>query len=101
LPNAEFLALLSSTTPSLSTRNATVPHLRARGLVNTGSMCFANAVLQLLVHSPPLWDLFRELGDLKGPHRAGAPETSDCAIPLVDATLSFFEEFVFKEPPPP
>ncbi|KAI0268541.1 hypothetical protein BGY98DRAFT_334976 [Russula aff. rugulosa BPL654] len=28
--------------------------------------CFANAVLQLLVNSPPFWNLFRELGDLKG-----------------------------------
>ena len=66
-------------------------------------MCFANAVLQLLVHSPPFWDLFRELGDLKGPRGAGVPETSDAATPLADATLRFFEEFLFKEkdqPPP-
>ena len=60
-------------------------------------MCFANAVLQLLVHSPPFWDLFRELGDLKGTRGAGLSETSDGVIPLVDATLNFFEEFRFKE----
>ena len=66
-------------------------------LVNTGSMCFANAVLQLLVHSPPFWHLSSELGNLKGPRGAGVPETSDGATPLVDAMLRFFEEFRFKE----
>ena len=101
LPNAESLALLSSATRSRSTGNAALPHLRARGLVNTGSMCFANAVLQLLVHSPPFWHLFRELGNLKGPRGAGVPETSDGATPLVDAMLRFLEEFRFKEKEPP
>jgi ubiquitin carboxyl-terminal hydrolase 10 len=64
-------------------------------------MCIANAVLQLLVHSPPFCDRFRELGDLKGPRGAGVSETSDGATPLVDATLRFFEEFMFKGEPPP
>ncbi|KAF8475266.1 hypothetical protein DFH94DRAFT_117972 [Russula ochroleuca] len=101
LPNAESLSPLSSTTPSHSTGNTALPRLRTRGLVNAGSMCIANAVLQLLVHSPPFWDLFRELGDLKGPRGAGVSETSDGATPLVDATLRFFEEFMFKGEPPP
>jgi Family of unknown function (DUF6535) len=102
LPDAESLTLLSSATPSRSTGNAAaLPHLRARGLVNTGNMCFANAVFQLLVHSPPFWELFKGLGDPKGPRRAGVPETSDGATPLVDATLKFFEEFMFEEQPPP
>jgi hypothetical protein len=71
--------------------------------VNTESMCFANAVLQLLVHSAPFWHPFRELDNLEGPRGSGVPETSDGATPLVDATLTFFEEFIFKEkePPPP
>ena len=93
-PGADSLALLSSTTPSSPTGNATLGHPRARGLVNTGGMCFANAVLQLLVHSPPFWNLFRELDDLKERREEG-PET-----PLTDATARFFAEFVFKEPPP-
>ncbi|KAF8475252.1 hypothetical protein DFH94DRAFT_635391 [Russula ochroleuca] len=101
LPNAESLALLRSTTPSRSTDNATLPRLRARGLVNTGSMCFVSAVLQLLVHSPPFWELFRELCDLKGQRGAGVPETDGGATPLVDATLRFLEEFTFKEKEPP
>ena len=63
-------------------------------------MFFANAVLHLLAHSPPFWDLFRELGDLKGRCGTGCPETGGGATPLVDATLRFFEEFKFKKTPP-
>ncbi|KAF8467101.1 hypothetical protein DFH94DRAFT_639069 [Russula ochroleuca] len=99
LPNAEFLSLLC-TTPSCPTGNTALPHLRARGLVNTGNMCFANAVLQLLVHSPPLWNLFRQLGDLKGLRVEGGPATGGGATPLVDATVRFFEEFMNKEKAP-
>ena len=101
LPNAEFLSLLGSTAPFLLTENATLPRLRARGLVNTGRMCFANAVLQLLVHSPSFWNLFREVAGLKGPRGVGGLETGGGATPLVDATVRFLEEFVFKEEPPP
>ncbi|KAF8484498.1 hypothetical protein DFH94DRAFT_235293 [Russula ochroleuca] len=88
-------------TPSHPTGNTTLPRLRARGLVNSGNMCFVNAVLHLLVHSPPFWNLFRELGDLKGQRGAGGPETGAGATPLVDATMRFFEEFMFKEEEPP
>jgi ubiquitin carboxyl-terminal hydrolase 10 len=65
-------------------------------------MCFVNAVLQLLVHSPPFWNLFRELGDLKGQCGEAGLDTRGGATPLVDATVRFFEEFMFKqnEPPP-
>ena len=91
LPGADSLAIFNSTSPSDPPGNATLTHPRARGLVNTGGMCFANAVLQLLVHSPPFWDLFRELDDLKDRHGEG-PET-----PLTGATIKFFKEFMFKE----
>jgi len=69
--------------------------------MNTGSLCFANAVLQLLVHFPPFWNLFKQLGDLKGQRGAGGPETGGGATPLVDAMVRFFEEFTFKEREPP
>jgi hypothetical protein len=100
LPNAEFLPLLGGTTSSRPTGDPAVPHIRARGLVNTGSMCFVNAVLQLLVHSPPFWNSFKELGDLKGQRGAGNQETGGGATPLVDATMRFFKEFMFKKEPP-
>lgn len=60
-----------------------------------------NAVLQLLAHSPPFLNLFRELGDLKGQRGAGGPQIGGGAAPLVDATVRFFEEFVIKEKEPP
>ena len=97
LPGAESITLPSTTTPFHPAGNTPLPRLRARGFVNIGGVCFSNAVLQLLVHSPPFWDVFRELGDLKGQLGAGGPET---ATPLVDATVRFFEEFIYKEKKP-
>ena len=99
-PNAEPHSILSGTEPSRLTGNATLPRLRVRGLVNTGSMCFANAVFQLLVRSPRFWDLFKELGDLKGQRGKGGPEIGG-ATPLIVATVKFFKEFMLKEEPPP
>ena len=97
LPNAESLSLLGSTAPSRQTGNVVLPLLRARGLVNTGNMCFVNAVLQLLVHSPSFWNLFGEPGDLKRRRGDGGPETRVGPTPLVDATVKFFEESTLKE----
>jgi hypothetical protein len=101
LPNAELLSLLDGTTPSRPIGNAALPCLRVRGLVNTGSMCFVNTVFQLLVNSPPLWNLFRQLGDLKGQRGTGCPESGGGATPLVDATIRLFDEFMNKEEEPP
>jgi ubiquitin carboxyl-terminal hydrolase 10 len=64
-------------------------------------MGFANAVLQLLIHSPPFWNLFWEIGEMKRQHEAGGPETGGGATPLVDAMVRFLEEFMFKEKEPP
>lgn len=96
-PRAKTLTV-SRTTPSCPTSIASLSHLRARGLINSGNMCYVNAVLQLLVHSPPLWNLFGELGELKRQLGVGeGPEGGGGATPLVDATVRFFEEFIFKE----
>ena len=98
LPNAELLAFLDGTTPSGPSDNAALPHLRARGLVNNGSMCFANAVLQLLVYSPPFWNLVWQLETLKERRGRGLePGGPGCATPLVDAMIRFFDEFVFRD----
>jgi hypothetical protein len=85
---------------SHQTGSSTLLRLRARGLVNTGNTCFANAVLQLLVNSPPFWNLFRELGNLKGQRRTAVPETGGGTTPLVDATVRFFKEFIVQEDSP-
>ena len=52
--------------------------------MNTGNMCLASAVLQVLVHSLPFWNLFRKLGYLNGQHGAGL------RLVMVDATMMFF-----------
>jgi ubiquitin carboxyl-terminal hydrolase 10 len=61
-------------------------------------MCFANAVLQLLVYCPPFWKLFKELGRLMGPRDRGEGQvTGGSATLLVDATVRFLEEFMYEE----
>ena len=97
-PCADSITLPSTTTSFHPTDNTSILRLPARGLVNTGGVCFSNAVLQLLAHTPTFWDAFRELGDLKG--RLGA-EDLETAAPLVDATMRFFKEFALKEKKPP
>jgi len=64
-------------------------------------MCFANAVLQLLVYCPAFWKLFRELDRLIGPRDGGEGQgTGGSATLLVDATVRFLEEFVYEEKTP-
>jgi hypothetical protein len=60
-------------------------------------MCLSNAVLQILVRSPPFWNLFKKLGSLKGQRGGGVSEADGGVIPLVDATTRFIEEFLVKE----
>ncbi|KAF9447579.1 cysteine proteinase [Macrolepiota fuliginosa MF-IS2] len=45
---------------------AATQRIRTRGLINSGNMCFANAVLQVLVYCLPFHKLFIELGRLLG-----------------------------------
>jgi hypothetical protein len=103
LPNAELLSLLNGMSLSSPPDNATPSRLRARILTNEGNMCFANAVLQLLVYCPPFWNLFNDLDRLTAQtgqrgqgegQRAGSVPT-----PLVDATVRLLDEFVHKEKP--
>ena len=89
----------SSIPASRPTDSATLPRLRARGLVNTGNICFVNAVLQLLVNLPPFWNLLSDLGDQMGQPGPGVPETGGGATPLLDATMRFFKEFIVQELP--
>jgi len=70
--------------------------------VNSGNKCFVNAVLQLLVHCPPFWNLFKDRDRLIGQQELVEglwQETGGSATPLVDATIKFLDEFVDKETP--
>jgi ubiquitin carboxyl-terminal hydrolase 10 len=80
--------------------------IRPRGLINSGNMCFANSVLQIMVYCPPFHRLFAELGKVLGGVGLGgisgvtsgngaAAEAS--AYPLVEATVDFLKEFVVDD----
>lgn len=104
----ELLALLSppagAPLPGTGT-GAGVLKIHPRGLVNSGNMCFATSVLQMLVYTPPFHRLFIELGRVletgkagkagreRGRERLGGEE----GAPLVDATVEFLREFAVKE----
>ncbi|KAJ3784246.1 hypothetical protein GGU10DRAFT_33639 [Lentinula aff. detonsa] len=77
-----------------SKAKVTPSQIHPRGLINTGNMCFANSVLQLLTYSPPFFRLFHELG------RIGMDEVKQASgirVPLVDATVEFLTEFIPEE----
>lgn len=68
-------------------------HIRPRGLVNSGNMCFANSVLQVLVYCPPFNRLFSELGRVLVGPVIGGSGGKEGGTPLVDATVEFLKEF--------
>ncbi|KAH8106914.1 hypothetical protein BXZ70DRAFT_915591 [Cristinia sonorae] len=74
--------------------SAPPPKIRPRGLINTGNMCFANTILQVLVYCPPFNRLFTEMGKyLTGPV-VGSQKDGPKATPLVDSTIQFLKEFM-------
>ncbi|KAJ7279682.1 hypothetical protein C8J57DRAFT_1125435 [Mycena rebaudengoi] len=85
---AEALALLSGAVLSPPADTPTT-RLLPRGLINTGNMCFANAVLQVLVYCAPFAQLFMRLRGLLGEGERGAA--------MVRATGDFLLEFVADE----
>ncbi|KAF8334570.1 hypothetical protein F5887DRAFT_1256417 [Amanita rubescens] len=97
---ADLIALLSGggnlPAAATTTTTTTIPTtIRPRGLVNSGNMCFANAVLQMLVYTPPVQKLFVELGRLKG-DKEKMKGSSD-KTPLVDAMIEFIKDFVVDD----
>jgi hypothetical protein len=100
LQGANLITLLSGTAPSHPADNNTTRRLRAPGIVNSGNKCFANSVLRLLVHCPPFWNLFKDQGRQVGQQGLGEghrQETGGGETPLVDATIKFLDESVYKE----
>lgn len=70
-----------------------LPKLRPRGIINTGNMCFANSVLQVLAYCPPFHRLFTELGKYISGPVVGSQKDGTKATPLVEATVQFLKEF--------
>ena len=80
--------------------------INTRGLVNSGNMCFANAVLQVLVYCPPFQRLFIVLGKLLLSYSPPSPSPSTVnstqlnghrqksQTPFIDATVQFLREFI-------
>jgi hypothetical protein len=69
-------AAASITTTNVTTTTSLPPStkIRPRGLINSGSMYFANLVLQIVVYYPPFHRLFAELGRVlegSGPSGSG------------------------------
>ncbi|PVG01241.1 cysteine proteinase [Serendipita vermifera] len=100
--HANLLQLLKSGTSLVSRGNepgtapSLKPHIIPRGLVNTGNICFANAILQALVYTPPLWRLFDELGKSGLITERQARDT-----PITAAVIGFINEFKPKSGPGP
>ncbi|KAG6860253.1 hypothetical protein C0995_013703 [Termitomyces sp. Mi166 len=84
----ELLALLTS-----APENGGSPVIRPRGLINSGNMCFANSVLQVLLFCPPFHRLFTELGRYGFGFRAGNEKEVKGPTPLIDAMVEFVREF--------
>jgi ubiquitin carboxyl-terminal hydrolase 10 len=75
-----------------------VPKIHPRGLINSGNMCFANAVLQVLIYCQPFYRLFMELEKyLPSSGGSGPMKKQDRKTFLIDATIQFLAEF---NPPP-
>ncbi|OAV92452.1 hypothetical protein PTTG_06409 [Puccinia triticina 1-1 BBBD Race 1] len=83
LPLSQKLALLRVTNQPY--------HLIPRGLVNNGNICFANAILQVLVHCPPFFSLLNHIGRI-------VAHDFKSQTPLLDAMIAFLHEFQTVEP---
>lgn len=99
----ELLNLLTNGPRAVQKR---LEKINTRGLVNSGNMCFANAVLQVLVYCSPFQRLFIVLGKLLLSYSPPSPSPSTVngtqlnghrqksQTPFIDATVQFLREFI-------
>ncbi|TKA58586.1 hypothetical protein B0A55_12806 [Friedmanniomyces simplex] len=67
-------------------RDASLSFLEPRGLVNTGNMCYMNAILQVLVFCAPFYGFLDQV-------RQRTVHSMKSDTPLVDAMIMFMREF--------
>ena len=73
--------------------------------MNSGNMCYANSVLQVLVYCPPFQRLFAELGKVTSGSTStpinglNGTEKEMGMTPLVEATVEFLKEFMDEKKP--
>lgn len=68
------------------------PLLAPRGLVNLGNFCFANAILQVLAHTPAFYMFMTQLSTM-------VPQDLSNTTPLLEAMIRFLGEFREEESP--
>lgn len=61
------------------------------GLLNTGNICYMNAILQILIFCQPFNVLFKLIHD-----KSLGSLNKESETPLIDTTIKFFQEFIIK-----
>ena len=106
IPSISYAGLAAAALTTNATTNVATMKIRPRGLINSGNMCFANSVLQIMVYCPPFHRLFAELGRVLGAGglngvggKTEGTAAEESAYPLVEATVEFLREFVVDDKP--
>ncbi|KAK4048895.1 hypothetical protein OIV83_004451 [Microbotryomycetes sp. JL201] len=116
LVNGSSSAVAITSPPPSSSRNATYPaslapqkrtlaqalqgvehafanaNIVPRGLINNGNLCFANAILQVLVYCSPFWNLMALIRSETRQDLSGKTPTMD-AMQVLRILMNFLDEF--------